>query len=109
MQNVIQKDLNKLLRSRTCFSRGESRLQKLGRVINVSPSGNAIVKIDKPPKLGTEVFDENFNTVGKIFDIIGPTTAPYAVIKTIISEPTKLKDKPVYLLLSKTKREQKRK
>jgi len=76
----------------------------LGRVINVSPSGNVIVKTDDPPKLGTEVVDETFNAVGNVFDVIGPVTAPYAVIKPKISEPSKLMDKPVYLLLSKTKR-----
>jgi len=76
----------------------------LGRITNVSPSGNAIVKAENPPKIGSEVVDENLNVVGKVFDIIGPVSAPYAVIKPIIKEPTKLVNKPVYLLLSKTKR-----
>ena len=70
----------------------------------MSPSGNAIVKAENPPKIGSEVVDENLNVVGKVFDIIGPVSAPYAVIKPIIKEPTKLVNKPVYLLLSKTKR-----
>jgi RNA-binding protein len=80
------------------------RLQRLGRITNVSPSGNTIVKTDNPPKLGSEVVDENLNTIGKVFDIIGPVSAPYAVIKPTIREPAKLLNKPVYLLLSKTKR-----
>jgi hypothetical protein len=37
------------------FSRGETRLQRLGRISNVSPSGNAIVKAENPPKIGSEV------------------------------------------------------
>jgi RNA-binding protein len=86
------------------FSRGETRLQRLGRISNVSPSGNAIVKAENPPKIGSEVVDENLNVVGKVFDIIGPVSAPYAVIKPKIREPVKLVNKPVYLLLSKTKR-----
>jgi RNA-binding protein len=73
-------------------------------VSNVSPSGNAIVKAENPPQMGSEVVDENLNVVGKVFDIIGPVSAPYAVIKPIIREPEKLLNKPVYLLLSKTKR-----
>jgi len=93
-----------VLRSRTCFSRGELRLQRLGRITNVSPSGNAIVKTENPPKLGSEVVDENLNSVGKVFDIIGPVSAPYAVIKPTVREPAKLLNRPVYLLLSKTKR-----
>jgi RNA-binding protein len=86
------------------FSRGELRLQRLGRISNVSPSGNAIVKAENPPKIGSEVVDENLNVVGKVFDVIGPVSSPYAVIKPSVREPAKLVNKPVYLLLSKTKR-----
>jgi len=80
------------------------RLQRLGRVSNVSPSRNVIVKAENTPKLGSEVVDENLKVVGKVFDIIGPVTSPYAVIKPTISEPIKLLNKPVYLILSKTQR-----
>ncbi len=86
------------------FSRGEKRLQRLGRITNISPSGNAIVKAENPPKIGSEVVDENLIVVGKVFDIIGPVSAPYAVIKPSVKEPVKLVNKPVYLLLPKTKR-----
>jgi RNA-binding protein len=79
-------------------------LQKLGRASNVSPSRNVIVKAEKPPQLGSEVVDENLNVVGKVFDIIGPVSAPYAVIKTNVKDPARLLNKPLYLLLSKTKR-----
>ena len=79
-------------------------MQKLGRVSNVTPSQNIIVKTENPPKLGSEVVDENLVVVGKVFDIIGPVTAPYAVVKPTIKDPAKLVNKPVYLLLSKTKR-----
>jgi rRNA processing protein Gar1 len=90
------------------FSRGEKRLQRLGKITNLSPSGNAIVKAENPPKIGSEVVDENLNVIGKVFDIIGPVSAPYAVIRPSVREPAKLMNKPVYLLLPKTKREQKR-
>ena len=79
-------------------------MQRLGRITNVSPSGNAIVKAENPPKIGSEVVDENLVVIGKVFDIIGPVSAPYAVIKPTVKEPAKLVSKPVYLLLSKTKR-----
>ncbi len=78
-------------------------MQKLGRVRALTPSKNLIVKAEKAPKIGSEVVDENLNVVGKVFDIIGPVAAPYAVVKPTVSEPTKLANKPVYLLLSKTK------
>ena len=54
--------------------------------------------------MGAEVVDENLKVIGKVFDIIGPVSAPYAVVKPTIREPDKLVNKPVYLLLSKTKR-----
>jgi len=76
----------------------------LGKVSNVTPSRNIVVKTENPPKIGFEVVDENLNVVGSVFDIIGPISAPYAVIKSSIREPEKLLNKPVYLLLSKTKR-----
>ena len=86
------------------FERGMARLQKLGRVRALTPSKNMIVKTEKAPKIGSEVIDENLNVIGKVFDIIGPVSAPYAVVKPTVREPAKLVNKPVYLLLSKTKR-----
>jgi RNA-binding protein len=86
------------------FERGITRLQKLGRVRALTPSKNIIIKTEKAPKIGAEVVDENLKVVGKVFDIIGPVTSPYAVVKPAVSEPAKIVNKPVYLLLSKTKR-----
>jgi rRNA processing protein Gar1 len=86
------------------FERGMARLQKLGRVRALTPSKNMIVKTEKAPKIGSQVIDENLNVIGKVFDIIGPVSAPYAVVKPTVREPAKLVNKPVYLLLSKTKR-----
>ena len=82
-------------------------MQKLGRVRALTPSKNMIVKSEQAPRIGSEVIDENLNIVGKVFDIIGPVSAPYAVIKPTIREPVKLLNKPVYLLLSKTTRSKK--
>ena len=79
-------------------------MQRLGRVSNVTPSRNLVVKAENPPKIGTEVVDENLQSVGKVFDIIGPVSSPYAVVKPTVREPDKLVNKQLYLLLSKTKR-----
>jgi RNA-binding protein len=85
------------------FERGTS-LQRLGRVLNVTPSRSIIVKTEQPPKIGSEVVDENLKVVGKVFDIIGPVSSPYAVVKPTVKEPAVLANKPLYLLLSKAKR-----
>ena len=79
-------------------------LQRLGRVLNVTPSQNIVVKTENTPKIGSAVVDENLKIVGKIFDIIGPVSSPYAVVKPAIKDPEKLSDKQLYLLLSKKER-----
>ena len=79
-------------------------MQRLGRVLNVTPSQNIVVKTDKTPQIGSAVVDENLKVVGKIFDIIGPVSSPYAVVKPAIKEPEKLTNKQLYLLLSKNER-----
>jgi len=79
-------------------------LQRLGRVLNVTPSQNVVVKIDKPPKMGAAVIDENLNVVGRIFDIIGPVSSPYAVIKPSVKDPEKLANRQLYVSPSKRER-----
>jgi len=76
-------------------------LQRLGRIINLTPSRNFIVKTEKTPKIGLSVVDQNLKVVGKVFDIIGPVSAPYAVVKPTVKEPEKLTNQQLYLLLSK--------
>jgi RNA-binding protein len=82
-------------------------LQRLGKVLHVTPSQNVIVKTDKTPKIGSVAVDERLKTVGKIFDVIGPVPRPYAVVKPAVKEPEKLADKQLYLLLSKKQRSKK--
>ena len=72
-------------------------MQRLGRVINVTPSQNIIVKAEKAPKIGSAVVDENLKTIGKVFDIIGPVLSPYAVVRPVLKEPEKLTNKQLYL------------
>ena len=79
-------------------------MQRLGKVISVTPSQNFVVKLDKTPQIGATVIDENLKTVGRVFDIIGPVSSPYAVIKPTIKTPEKLANKKLYLLLSKKER-----
>jgi len=76
-------------------------LQRLGKVLSVAPSQNVVVKVDKTPKIGSAVVDENLKVVGQIFDIIGSVSSPYALVKPTVKEPGKLIDKQLYLLLSK--------
>ena len=76
-------------------------MQRLGRILNVTPSQNIVVKTEKTPKIGSTVIDENLKVVGKVFDIIGPVSSPYAIVKPTIKETEKLINKQLYLPLSK--------
>ena len=76
-------------------------MQRLGRILNVTPSQNIVVKTDKTPKIGSAVIDENLKVVGKVFDIIGPVSSPYAIVKPTIKETERLVNKQLYLPLSK--------
>jgi RNA-binding protein len=82
-------------------------LQRLGKVLHVTPSQNIVVKADKTPKIGSAVVNENLKIVGKVFDVIGPVSSPYAVVKPAVKDPEKLTAKQLYLLLSKKKRSKK--
>ena len=79
-------------------------MQRLGRVLSLTPSQNIVVKTDKTPKIGAVVVDENLKNVGRIFDIIGPVSAPYAVVRPTVKEPEKLTSKQLYVILSKKER-----
>ena len=79
-------------------------MQRLGKALNVTPSHNIVVKINKTPQIGATVIEEKLKVIGKIFDIIGPVSSPYAVVKTTVRDPEKLVNKQLYQLLSKRKR-----
>lgn len=78
------------------FERG-TLLQKLGKVLSVTPSQNLIVKLNNAPKIGASVIDENLHAVGRIFDVIGPVSSPYAVVKASVRDPEKLVNKQLYV------------
>ena len=82
-------------------------LQRLGKVLHVTPSQNIVIKAEKTPKIGSAVVNENLKIVGKVYDVIGPVSSPYAVVKPTVKEPEKLTAKQLYLLLSKKKRSKK--
>jgi len=55
------------------------------------------VKIENIPKIGQTVVDENLKTVGKIFDLFGPVSSPYVVIRPTILKPEELTNKVLYI------------
>jgi RNA-binding protein len=83
-------------------------LQRLGLILHVTPSRNIIAKIENVPRIGEIVVDENLKPIGKVFDILGPVSSPYATIATTIRDPEKLANRTVYTLPSKRRKEKSR-
>jgi RNA-binding protein len=83
-------------------------LQRLGLILHVTPSRNVIAKIQNLPKIGETVVDENLKPIGRVFDILGPVSSPYATIAPTIRNPEKLANKTVYTLPSTRRKEKNR-
>ncbi|NWG11105.1 hypothetical protein HXY33_05070 [Candidatus Bathyarchaeota archaeon] len=80
-------------------------LQRLGCVLHISPSRNIIIKVENVPKLGRTVIDENLKTVGTVFDLFGPVSAPYAAVKPAVTQLEKLTNKVLYMIPSARRKE----
>lgn len=74
---------------------GDQILQRLGQASHLSSSRNLIIKIKQIPQIGEIVVDENLKSVGKVVDVFGPVSSPYASIKPMVKEPEKLLKKNV--------------
>jgi RNA-binding protein len=85
--------------------RGIQILQRLGQALHLSSSRNLIIKVEHTPQIGEVVVDEEIRPVGKVLDIFGPVSSPYAAIKPTIREPEKLLNKTFYVIPSKRRRE----
>ena len=83
-------------------------MQRLGSVLHLTPSRNLILNVEKPPRIGETVVDENLKHVGTIFDTFGPVCSPYVAIRATIADPEKLVDKPLYVVPSKRRKEKTR-
>jgi RNA-binding protein len=64
-----------------------------------------ILKVENIPRIGETVVDENLKPVGKVFDIFGPVSSPYAAIRPTSNVPNQLVNKVVYVLPSKRRKE----
>ena len=83
------------------FCRGESAgLQRLGRVLHVTPSRDVVVKVETPPKTGDRVVDEKLKPVGVVFDVFGPVSSPYVAVKPTVKDPKALVNQTLYVVPS---------
>ena len=79
-------------------------------MLHLSSSRNLILKAEALPRIGAEVLDDSLKSIGTVFDIIGPVSSPYVVIKPgINTAPLSLINKVVYTIPSGRRRKEKRK
>jgi len=74
-------------------------LKRLGKILHLSKSRSLILKLesDAIPKIGCQVLDSKLKEVGVVYDIFGPTSAPYLAVKPTIPEPSTCVGKILYL------------
>ena len=67
-------------------------LIRIGYSLHKTPSGRLLVKLTtkRPPRIGSKVVDSGGKVVGRVIDIIGNVTSPYALVKPA-SEDIELK------------------
>jgi RNA-binding protein len=75
-------------------------MELLGDILHFSKSGRLIVKIDKYKpfmKSGLNVSDSQEKKIGKISEILGPVSSPYASIIPFIHKRNNLSGTKVYI------------
>lgn len=53
----------------------------VGKVVRVTRDGKLVVKAKALPELGAEVYDAGASLVGVVYDVIGPVSSPYVIVK----------------------------
>ena len=76
--------------------RGKGILHRIGYVLHVSNTKNVILKAENIPRIGNQVTDEKLKHVGTVFDVFGPTSAPYVAVKPTIQRPEQFVNQVLY-------------
>jgi len=63
------------------------------------------VKLENIPRIGETVVDENLKPIGRVFDILGPVSSPYAAIKPLIRNAESCMNKMLYAVPSTRRKE----
>lgn len=80
-------------------------MQRLGLILHMSPTRNIIVKLENMPRIGETVVDENLKSIGRVFDILGPVSSPYAAVRPVIQNAEKYMNRMLYAIPSKRRKE----
>ena len=70
-----------------------TELEEIGEVMHLAKSGRLIVRltaIQREPKSGELIIDTNGKRIGKVIEVIGSVTAPYASVVPMIDKINKI-------------------
>ena len=84
-------------------------MQRIGHVLHVSSSRNVILKAENVPRIGDKVLDENLKSVGTVFDVFGPVSAPYVTVKPNVRDSNRFVNNILYAVPSKPGRKERKK
>ena len=68
-----------------------------------------IIKAENIPRIGDKVTNENLKPVGTVFDVFGPTSAPYVAVKPFVQNPEQFVNNVLYATPSKAGRKKRKK
>ena len=88
--------------------RGNGVLHRIGQVLHVSNTKKVILKAKNVPQIGNQVTDEKLKHVGTVFDVFGPTSAPYVAVKTNTTNPEQLINQILYATPTKERRKKRK-
>jgi rRNA processing protein Gar1 len=100
--NLLKKHLYWVIEDISPVMRGSLTL--LGSVLHLSKNNKLVAKsLSKAfPKIGDPVYDDKSRVIGSVYDVIGPISSPYILIKPSSEiDPDDLRRiKKVYVLLA---------
>ena len=70
-----------------------TELEEIGEIMHLAKSGRLIVRltsVHREPKSGELIIDTNGKRIGKVIEVIGPVTAPYASVVPMIDKINKI-------------------
>jgi RNA-binding protein len=67
-------------------------LFQVGKILHEAKSGRLIIRLTKEVKPGVFVYDEGRRKLGRVTELIGPVSAPYASVSVVSSRTGKAGD-----------------
>jgi RNA-binding protein len=73
-------------------------LQEIGEIMHLASSGRVIIRLTRPLEEGDYVCDESGRRIGKITELIGPVSSPFASAISLTNNVKKYVGGKVYFL-----------